>query len=88
MEPCPTPNIVRQSLEAILQKVSFADRIIFGRTNYSKVVSGYPGVKSWYNDHAAEVQEFCERCGIESYIKHGAISAAEAVRSERNSNCT
>lgn len=77
MEPYPTPNIIRQSLDDILQKVSFADRIIFGRTNYNKIVSSYPGVKSWYNDCAAEVQSFCARNGIDSYIKHGTITSVD-----------
>lgn len=87
MEPYPTPNIVCQSLEAILQEVSFADRIIFGRTNYNKVVSSYPGVKSWYNDRAAEVQAFCHRNGIESYIKRGTITAGEDASCKSVSHC-
>ncbi len=36
IEPCPMPNLIEQSLGRILEEVSFADRIIFGRTNYNK----------------------------------------------------
>ena len=43
MEPYPTPNMVEQDLHEILEAVSFADRIIFGRTNYNKVVNSYEG---------------------------------------------
>ena len=41
VEPYPTPNIIRQDLGGILDAVSFTDRIIFGRTNYSRRVSSY-----------------------------------------------
>lgn len=71
MEPYPTPNIVEQDLLPILEEVSFADRIIFGRTNYNKVVSSYPNVKDWYNDRVLEVVEFCLDKGIDYYIKKG-----------------
>ena len=36
IEPYSTPNIVRQDLSAILEAVSFVDKIIFGRMDYSK----------------------------------------------------
>lgn len=41
IEPYPTPNIIRQDLAAILEAVSFVDKIIFGRLNYSKEASSY-----------------------------------------------
>lgn len=41
IEPYPTPNLIHQDLLAILETISFADRIIFGRTNYSKEVAKY-----------------------------------------------
>lgn len=71
MEPYPTPNIVKQDLADILHEVSFADRIIFGRTNYNKKVSQFPQVKSWYNERALEVVTFCQENCIDSYIKRG-----------------
>lgn len=71
MEPYPTPNIVEQELMPILESVSFADRVIFGRTNYNKTVSSFPDVKSWYNERAVEVVRFCTSKGIDYHIKKG-----------------
>lgn len=86
IEPYPTPNIIQQSLDDILQEVDFADRIIFGRTNYNKTVSSFPGVKSWYNDRAAEVQSFCDSAGIDCYVKRGTITAGES-KGKPKSHC-
>ena len=69
IEPYPTPNLIDQSLRTILEAVSFADRIIFGRTNYSKTISDYKGNKVFYNECAAEVIAFCEKNGIDYHIK-------------------
>ena len=74
MEPYPTPNIIDQDISSILNEVSFADRIIFGRTNYNKIVSSYPDVKDWYNDRALDVIKFCNRDQIDYYIKNGTWS--------------
>ena len=71
MEPYPTPNLVRQKLETILNTVSFADRIIFGRTNYSKEVSAYAENKAFYNVCADQVVDFCVKRGIDYHIKNG-----------------
>lgn len=75
MEPYPTPNIIEQDISEILEKVSFADRIIFGRTNYNKTVSSYLNVKEWYNERVLEVVDFCLRRDIDFYIKKGTWSA-------------
>lgn len=77
MEPYPTPNIVDQDLLPILETVSFADRIIFGRTNYNKLVSRFPNVKEWYNIQAKRVIDFCAERGIEYYIKRGTLTGDE-----------
>ena len=74
MEPYPTPNLVRQKLEKILDAVSFADRIIFGRTNYSKDVSSFPEQKDFYNQCANQVIEFCSEHGIAYHIKEGTLT--------------
>lgn len=71
MEPYPTPNLVKQDLLPIMDEVSFADRIIFGRTNYNKVASAYPHVKDWYNERVIEVVNYCETHAIDYYIKQG-----------------
>ena len=71
MEPYPTPNLIEQDLTALLEAVAFADKIIFGRTNYSKEVSGYAGHKDFYNECAAQIIAFCRIRGIAYHIKHG-----------------
>lgn len=74
IEPYPTPNLIEQSLEEILKSVSFVDKIIFGRTNYSKEVSSYKGHKAFYNEAAQQVINFCTDRGIAYHIKDGTIT--------------
>ena len=74
IEPYPTPNMIEQDLHEILEAVSFADKIIFGRLHYNKIVSAYPEHKQFYNERAKEVIEFCEQRGIAYHIKKGTIT--------------
>ena len=74
MEPYPTPNLVKQDLGQILQEASFADRIIFGRTNYNKDVSAFPEYKLFYNRRAQQVIDFCEEHKIAYHIKDGTLT--------------
>ena len=75
MEPYPTPNLINQDLNELLEAVSFADRIIFGRTNYSKEVTrGYPEHKKFYNEKAKEVIDFCTNRKIAYHIKEKTIT--------------
>jgi DNA repair photolyase len=74
MEPYPTPNLVRQELDTILDAVAFTDKIIFGRTNYSKEVSSFPDHKDFYNQCAKRVIEFCDEHGIAYHIKDGTLT--------------
>ena len=75
MEPYPTPNQIEQDIRELLEAVSFADRIIFGRTNYcTEVTKGYPKHKIFYNNNAKEVISFCEIRGIAYHIKEKTIT--------------
>ena len=74
IEPYPTPNIIEQDLREILEAVSFTDRIIFGRTNYSKTANAYAGHKHFYNECAEEVVSFCQKHGIGCHIKNGTLT--------------
>ena len=74
IEPYPTPNIIEQDLQKILDEVSFADRIIFGRTNYSKEANAYKDHKRFYNEQAAEVIDFCQKHSIDYHIKAKTIT--------------
>ena len=77
MEPYPTPNLVRQNLDWVLEAIAFTDRIIFGRTNYSKEVTAYPEHKGFYNQCARRVIEFCDEHEIAYHIKDGTLTALD-----------
>ena len=74
IEPYPTPNIIDQKLPDILYKISFVDKIIFGRLNYNKNVTSYKDYKTYYNELAKTVKEFCKTNGIKYHIKNGTIT--------------
>ena len=74
IEPYPTPNLIEQSLGDLLDAVNFVNKIIFGRTNYSKETSAYTEHRKFYNDKAAEVIQYCEKHHIEYHIKEGTIT--------------
>jgi DNA repair photolyase len=73
IEPYPTPNILEQRLDELLEAVSFVDRIVFGRMNYSTEVNAYKRHKQFFNECAAEVEQFCADHGISCHIKEGTI---------------
>jgi len=77
IEPYPTPNLIEQDLGELLDAVSFADKIIFGRTNYSKDVSSYTPHREFYNTCADEVIDFCTQNNIAYHIKHGTQTELE-----------
>ena len=74
IEPYPTPNIIEQCLTEILEKTSFVDRVIFGRTNYNKLITQYKEHKSFYNKCADEVISYCSNRSIAYHIKNGTIT--------------
>lgn len=76
IEPYPTPNLIDQDVNNILQAVSFTNKIIFGRTNYNKEVSAYKAHHTFYNEQAAKVVAFCEENNIQYHIKEGTITQA------------
>lgn len=73
IEPYPTPNLISQDLDEILNALVFADKIIFGRTNYNKEVSAYRGHKEFFDQHARRVIDFCEERGMKYHIKDGTL---------------
>lgn len=74
VEPYPTPNLVEQNLDDLLKAIEFTDKIIFGRTNYSKEVSAYSEHKHFYNQCADEVIRFCKARNKAYHIKDGTIT--------------
>ena len=77
MEPYPTPNIVEQELLKILKKISFVDKIVFGRLNYNPLVSDYKDHKNFYNICSEQVMDFCKSNNIRFHIKKGTCSLAK-----------
>ena len=71
MEPYPTPNIIKQDLMEVLNAVSFVDKIIFGRLNYSVKSSEFLHMKEFYNSSASFVIKFCKQNKIDYHIKQG-----------------
>ena len=71
IEPYPTPNIIKQDLHALLEKLSFVDKIIFGQLHYSKSVSAYSDHVAFYNECANTVIDFCCTHNIDYHIKKG-----------------
>jgi len=71
LEPYPTPNLVKQDLEAILEAIAFTGKIIFGRMNYSKDINSYTTHRSFYNEMAEKVTSFCKKKKIQCHIKEG-----------------
>lgn len=74
VEPYPTPNLIDQDINDILNAISFANKIIFGRTNYSKEISSYADHKKFYNEQAEIVIDFCTSHNIAYHIKTGTIT--------------
>lgn len=74
MEPYPTPNFIQQDIEKILKEISFVDKIVFGKWNYSSATSHFKDYKNFYNESSYKVIEFCKKNGIECHIKEGTIS--------------
>ena len=74
IEPYPTPNFIDQSLDEIIDAISFVDKIIFGRLNYNSKVSQYKDSKRFFNEMAEKVISFCETKGKQYHIKEGTIT--------------
>lgn len=74
IEPYPTPNIIQQNIKDILAEISFVDKIVFGKWNYSKRTSEFKFYKIFYNSIAYEVVKFCQNAGIEVHIKDGTLN--------------
>lgn len=71
IEPYPTPNIIKQNLLEILESVSFVDKIIFGRLNYSVKSAEFKYTKEFYSSLAWSVIKFCKKNKIDYHIKEG-----------------
>lgn len=80
VEPYPTPNLIEQDLNEILEVLAFTDKIIFGRTNYNKEVSSFTKHKAFYDEQARKVIDFCNAHKIQYHIKDGTMSKSAEER--------
>jgi DNA repair photolyase len=71
IEPYPTPNLIEQDLTKILERVSFVDRIVFGKLNYNTRSSMFRENDEFYEDCAERVISFCKKNDIAYHIKFG-----------------
>jgi len=71
IEPFPTPNIDNTAISEILDKVSFVDKIVFGRLHYNKLVTDYKDYQVFYNKSVQYVIDFCKRNRKVCHIKTG-----------------
>lgn len=67
IEPYPTPDIIEQDMDELLESISFVDRIVFGRWNYGRL--NYPEQGKFYHEMASKVIEFGKKKRIEIVIK-------------------
>jgi hypothetical protein len=74
MEPYPTPNLINQDINKILETISFVDKIIFGKLNYNVKSSGFKYTKEFYNNVAETVVRYCKDKRIAYHIKQGTES--------------
>lgn len=74
IEPYPTPNIINQDINKILDRLSFVDKFIFGRLNYNARVSEYDDYKNFFNETAQTVISFAQKNKKQYYIKKGTIT--------------
>jgi len=82
IEPYPTPNIVQQDLKELLSSISFVDKIIFGRWNYSTLVSAYKESRAYYCECADIVESFCEKRNISCHVKFGTRTKTPGTRTK------
>jgi DNA repair photolyase len=64
IEPYPTPNLVRQNLQDLLEAVGFVDQIYFSGWNYNKQIKQFHNHEQFYKDQSTVVQRFCKKRGI------------------------
>ena len=79
IEPYPTPNIISQNFDVILDKLNFVDKFIFGRLNYNSKVSEYKAHKIFFNEIAAKLISFARKNKKEYYIKRGTMTSADNI---------
>jgi DNA repair photolyase len=65
IEPYPTPNIMEQDFNALLNALLFVDSIYFSGWNYNSVAGKYPDRTAFYAGLARELKTFCRKHKID-----------------------
>jgi len=88
IEPYPTPNLDKTSpnIEALLEKISFVNKIIFGKINYNIQSKHFKNSEEFYRKMAKKVIEFCNKHNIKYHIKFGTPYSVEKTKNIFNSN--
>ncbi len=60
MEPYPTPNLIVQDIDSVLNAIDFVDQLDFGGLNYNPVVQKYPDTPGFYNSMKSTIDKFCK----------------------------
>ena len=73
IEPYPTKNLdpSAESIETLLEKIGFVDKIVFGRLNYNMKSNKYLKNEDFYKRIAKKVIIFCKKKKIPYHIKGG-----------------
>jgi len=79
LEPYPTPELDKTSedIDKILGKVSFVNKLIFGKFNYRKIaptkktLSVWKNNREFYEEMVKKVINFCKKRNIKYHIKFG-----------------
>lgn len=73
LEPYPTPNLDEEAknIEKLLSKVSFVNKVIFGKLNYNISSSSFLHNEDFYRQMSEKVIKFCKENNIEFHIKLG-----------------
>lgn len=73
IEPYPTPNLDKSSekIELLLEKISFVNKIIFGKINYNVQSRYFKKSEEFYQTMVKKVTHFCKKYDIKYHIKFG-----------------
>ncbi len=87
IEPYPTPNLDKSSpnIEALLEKIAFVNKIIFGKINYNIQSKHFENSVEFYKNMAEKVIKFCNKYNIQYHIKFGTPHSIEKTKDIFNS---
>ena len=77
IEPYPVPNIVKQDIEDIFDRISFVDKLVFGKLNYNPEAEKFEGNEKFYTETSKKLIAFCQKRKIQYHIKEGTPHSSE-----------